>query len=173
MLTLAGQGAGRIVTQTQTTRGRKDCAWEIAAFRGACGPCLRYRCRRSFHSTLFRRTSAFRSTPYPAIFLGVRIADIIDPHSAAFRTALSIPGAAGAFGFRFSCLPLMALIWFVFIGMQPGVSVAVTAVTVFLLYFVYASMMLAHLGWRVGARPITVAPMFSARCRFPALWARC
>jgi Na+/melibiose symporter-like transporter len=83
-----------------------------------------------------------------AIFLGVRLADIvIDPSIGGLQDRTEHPWGRRRFWLIVSCPPLMALIWFVFIGLWPGVPIAIAAAAVFLLYLVYASMLLAHLGW--------------------------
>jgi GPH family glycoside/pentoside/hexuronide:cation symporter len=46
-----------------------------------------------------------------------------------------------------TCPLLMALVWVVFIGLEPGASDVAAAVSVFALYVVFAAMMVAHLGW--------------------------
>src|SRR5690606_844357 len=82
------------------------------------------------------------------IFLGVRLADIvIDPSLGGFQDRTEHPWGRRRFWLIVSCLPLMALIWFVFMGMWPGVPIPIVAIAVFLLYLVYAAMMLAHLSW--------------------------
>jgi len=136
------------VTQTEKTK-REVTAWEIAAFAAPAAPLLALSLPTIiFIPPYFASHLGIPLYAVSAIFLGVRIADIIiDPTLGGIQDRTEHSWGRRRFWLSLSCLPLMALIWFVFIGMQPGVSVAITAATVFLLYFVYASMMLAHLGW--------------------------
>ena len=135
---------------TQTTKaGRKVSAWEIIAFAAPAGPLLAL----SLPTIIFIPPYFASELGVPlvwvsAIFLGVRLLDIvIDPTLGGFQDRTEHPWGRRRFWLIVSCLPLMALIWFVFIGMWPGVPIAIVAIAVFFLYLVYASMMLAHLGW--------------------------
>ncbi|MEQ1619116.1 MAG: MFS transporter [Terricaulis sp.] len=42
---------------------------------------------------------------------------------------------------------LMAAIWFVFIGLAPGAGPIQAGASIFVMYFIFAAMMVAHLGW--------------------------
>jgi Na+/melibiose symporter-like transporter len=123
--------------------------WEIAAFAAPAGPLLALSLPTIiFIPPYFASHLGIPLYAVSAIFFGVRIADIIiDPSLGGMQDRTEHPWGRRRFWLSVSCAPLMALIWFVFIGMWPGISIALTAATVFLLYLVYASMMLAHLGW--------------------------
>jgi len=129
--------------------GRKVSTWEIIAFAAPAGPLLAL----SLPTIIFIPPYFASHLGIPlfwvsAIFLGVRLADIvIDPTLGGFQDRTEHSWGRRRFWLIASCLPLMALIWFVFIGMWPGISIALVGAAVFLLYLVYASMMLAHLGW--------------------------
>ena len=128
---------------------RKASLWEIAAFAAPAAPLLALSLPTIiFIPPYFASHLGIPLAAVSAIFFGVRIADIIiDPSIGSLQDRTKHPWGRRRFWLSVSCPPLMALIWFVFIGMWPGVPIAVAAATVFVLYLVYASMMLAHLGW--------------------------
>jgi GPH family glycoside/pentoside/hexuronide:cation symporter len=136
------------LTQTKSS-GRKVSAWEIAAFAAPAAPLLAL----SLPTIIFIPPYFASHLGIPlfwvsAIFLGVRLADIIiDPSIGNLEDRTVHPWGRRRFWLTVACPPLMALIWFMFIGLWPGVPIAVAAATVFLLYLVYAAMMIAHLGW--------------------------
>jgi len=135
---------------TQASPGsRKVSTWEIIAFAAPAGPLLALSLPTIiFIPPYFASDLGLPLYAVSAIFLGVRLADIIiDPSLGGFQDRTEHPWGRRRFWLIASCVPLMALIWFVFIGVWPGISIALTAAAVFLLYLVYASMMLAHLGW--------------------------
>jgi Na+/melibiose symporter-like transporter len=122
---------------------------EIAAFAAPAGPLLAL----SLPPILFLPPHFATHLGLPlyavsAIFLGVRIADIvIDPSVGNLQDRTEHPWGRRRFWLIASCPPLLALVWFVFIGLWPGVPFAFAAAGVFLLYLAYASMVIAHLGW--------------------------
>ncbi len=135
---------------TQTTKsGRKVSAWELIAFAAPAGPLLALSLPVViFIPPYFASDLGLPLWAVSAIFLGVRLADIvIDPTLGGVQDRTEHAWGRRRFWLIASCAPLMALVWFMFIGMWPGISITLAAITVFLLYFVYASMMLAHLGW--------------------------
>ncbi len=136
------------MTQTPS-RDRKISTWEIIAFAAPAAPLLALSLPTIiFIPPYFASHLGIPLWAVSAIFFGVRIADIIiDPSLGGLQDRTQHPWGRRRFWLSISCLPLMALIWFVFIGMWPGISVAIVALAVFLLYLVYASAMLAHLGW--------------------------
>lgn len=135
---------------TQTAKSaRKVSAWELIAFAAPAGPLLALSLPVViFIPPYFASDLGLPLWAVSAIFLGVRLADIvIDPTLGGVQDRTEHAWGRRRFWLIVSCAPLMALIWFMFIGMWPGISITLAALTVFLLYFVYASMMLAHLGW--------------------------
>jgi Na+/melibiose symporter-like transporter len=136
------------VTQPAAS-GRKVSAWEIAAFAAPAAPLLAL----SLPTIIFIPPYFASHLGIPlfwvsAIFLGVRIADIvIDPSIGNLEDRTNHSWGRRRFWLTVACPPLMALIWLLFIGLWPGVPIAIAAITVFLLYLVYAAMMIAHLGW--------------------------
>jgi Na+/melibiose symporter-like transporter len=133
----------------QPASAKKIPIWEIAVFAAPAGPLLALSLPTIiFIPPYFASDLGIPLYAVSAIFFGVRIADIIiDPTLGGLQDRTEHAWGRRRFWMSLSCLPLIALIWFVFIGMWPGVPIAVAALAVFLLYFVYASMMLAHLGW--------------------------
>lgn len=129
--------------------GRKISAWEIAAFAAPAAPLLALSLPTIiFIPPYFASHLGIPLETVAAIFFFVRLADIvIDPSIGSFQDRTEHGWGRRRFWLTVSCAPLMALIWFIFIGLWPGAPVGVAAAGVFLLYFVYASMMLAHLGW--------------------------
>ncbi|WP_395644940.1 MFS transporter [Terricaulis sp.] len=128
---------------------RKVSGWDIAAFAAPAAPLLALSLPTIiFIPPYFASHLGIPLVTVSAIFFCVRLADIvIDPSIGSFQDRTEHPWGRRRFWLTVSCAPLMALIWFIFIGLWPGVSVAIAAAAVFLLYLVYASMMLAHLGW--------------------------
>lgn len=136
------------MAETQKSE-RKISAWDIAAFAAPAAPLLALSLPTIiFIPPYFASHLGIPLVTVSAIFFCVRLADIIiDPSIGSFQDRTEHPWGRRRFWLSVSCPPLMALIWLIFIGLWPGVSVAIAAAAVFLLYFVYASMMLAHLGW--------------------------
>lgn len=135
---------------TQTLgRARKVSGWEIAAFAAPAAPLLAL----SLPTIIFIPPYFASHLGIPlfwvsAIFLGVRILDIvIDPTLGNIQDRTVHPWGRRRFWLTVACPPLMMLIWILFIGLWPGVPIAIAALTVFLLYTAYAAMMIAHLGW--------------------------
>ncbi len=136
------------MAQTPTS-GRQVRAWDIAAFAAPAAPLLALSLPTIiFIPPYFASHLGIPLVTVSAIFLCVRLADIvIDPSIGGLQDRTEHPWGRRRFWLSVSCPPLMALIWLIFIGLWPGVPVAIAAGAVFLLYAVYASMMLAHLGW--------------------------
>jgi Na+/melibiose symporter-like transporter len=136
------------VTQSPKSE-RKISVWEIAAFAAPAAPLLALSLPTIiFIPPYFASELGIPLVTVSAIFFCVRLADIvIDPSIGGLQDRTEHAWGRRRFWLSVSCLPLMALIWLTFIGLWPGVPVLIAAATVFLLYFVYASMMLAHLGW--------------------------
>lgn len=136
------------MAQTEKSE-RKVSGWDIAAFAAPAAPLLALSLPTIiFIPPYFASHLGIPLVTVSLIFFCVRLADIvIDPSIGNYQDRTEHPWGRRRFWLSVSCPPLMALIWLIFIGLWPGVPVAIAAAAVFLLYFVYASMMLAHLGW--------------------------
>jgi glycoside/pentoside/hexuronide:cation symporter, GPH family len=136
------------VTQTATTQ-RKVSNWEIAAFAGPAAPLLAL----SLPTIIFLPPYFASHLGIPlgvvsAIFLGARIFDlVIDPMVGNFQDRTESNFGRRRLWLALTCVPLMAMIWFVFLGLWPGANVWIAVVAVFLLYLVGAAAIIAHLGW--------------------------
>ncbi len=83
-----------------------------------------------------------------AIFFGARLLDIIiDPLLGSLQDRTQTRWGRRRLWLVASCPFLMALVWVVFVQLGPGASVAAAGGAILLLYFVFAVMMVAHLGW--------------------------
>lgn len=131
------------------TAGRKVSTWEVMAFAAPAAPLLALSLPTIiFIPPYFASHLGIPLYAVSAIFFFVRIADIIiDPSIGNMEDRTIHPWGRRRFWLTLACPPLMALIWLMFIGLWPGVPIFIAAATVFLLYFVYAAMMIAHLGW--------------------------
>lgn len=128
---------------------RKISGWEIAAFAAPAAPLLALSLPTIiFIPPYFASHLGIPLYVVSAIFFFVRLADIvIDPTIGNFEDRTVHPWGRRRIWLTLACAPLMALIWFLFLGLWPGVPIAIAALTVFLLYLVYAAMMIAHLSW--------------------------
>ncbi len=83
-----------------------------------------------------------------AIFFGARAFDIIlDPLLGSLQDRTQTRWGRRRIWLAGACLPLMALIWLVFIHLGPGSSALAAGGAVVAMYFAFAFMMVAHLGW--------------------------
>lgn len=136
------------MTETQKSE-RKISTLDIVAFAAPAAPLLALSLPTIiFIPPYFASHLGIPLVTVSAIFFCVRLADIIiDPSIGNLQDRTEHSWGRRRFWLSVSCPPLMAMIWLIFIGLWPGVSVAIAAAAVFVLYVVYASMMLAHLGW--------------------------
>lgn len=131
------------------SKDRKVSALEIAAFAAPAAPLLAL----SLPTIIFLPPHFASHLGIPlwavsVIFFSVRLLDIvIDPTIGGLQDRTTHPWGRRRFWLSVSCPPLIAMIWFVFIGLWPGVPIAIAAASIFVIYAVYASMMVAHLGW--------------------------
>ncbi|MBL8543468.1 MAG: MFS transporter [Hyphomonadaceae bacterium] len=128
---------------------RKISIWEIAIFAAPAAPLLALSLPVIiFIPPYFASHLGIPLWAVSAIFLGVRIADVvIDPTLGGIQDRTEHAWGRRRIWLIISCLPLMALTWLTFIGLWPGVPVAMAAATIFFLYLLYAAASLAHLGW--------------------------
>lgn len=128
---------------------RKVSNWEVAAFAAPAGPLLAL----SLPSIIFLPPYFASHLGVPlwavsAIFLGARLLDIvIDPGIGTLQDRTDSRFGRRRLWLSLACAPLMLAMWVVFLGLPQGVSVLWAGVAVFAMYVVYATMMVAHLGW--------------------------
>ena len=83
-----------------------------------------------------------------AIFFGARVFDLaLDPLIGSWQDRTESPWGRRRIWLAISTPFLMALMWVVFIALGPGASVLSASAAIFVMYFVFAIMMVAHLGW--------------------------
>lgn len=128
---------------------RKVSNWEVAAFAAPAGPLLAL----TLPSIIFLPPYFASHLGVPlwavsAIFLGARLLDIIiDPAIGNLQDRTDNAFGRRRFWLSIACAPLMLMMWVVFLGLPPGVSIIGAGIAVFAMYVVYAVMMVAHLGW--------------------------
>jgi len=136
------------VTQTPSTE-RKVSNWEIAAFAAPAAPLLALSLPTIiFLPPYFASHLGIPLAAVSAIFLGARVFDLlIDPMVGGIQDRTETRFGRRRLWIALTCPPLMVMVWFVFLGLWPGVDFMIAAVAIFLLYFVSAAMLIAHLGW--------------------------
>ena len=124
-------------------------ALEIAAFAAPAAPLLALTLPSViFLPPHFVTHLGLQQWVVAAIFFGARVFDIVlDPFLGSLQDRTK-----SAFGRRRIWLGgstpfLMALIWFVFIGLGPGAPAILATLGVLALYVVFDAAMVAHLGW--------------------------
>jgi Na+/melibiose symporter-like transporter len=128
---------------------RKISNWEVAAFAGPAGPLWAL----SLPSIIFLPPYFASHLGVPlwavtAIFLGARLLDIlIDPALGGLQDRTETRFGRRRLWLALACAPLMVMMWVVFLGLPPGVSIALAGFAMLTMYAVYAMMMVAHLGW--------------------------
>lgn len=136
------------MTQTPPA-ARKVSNWDVAAFAAPAGPLLAL----SLPSIIFLPPYFASHLGVPlwavtAIFLGARLFDIlIDPAIGGWQDRTETSFGRRRLWLAIACAPLMIMIWIVFLGLQPGVGIALAGFAMLVMYAVYAAMMVAHLGW--------------------------
>jgi GPH family glycoside/pentoside/hexuronide:cation symporter len=128
---------------------KKRSNLEIAAFAAPAAPLLALSLPTIiFLPPYFASHLGIPLAAVSAIFLGARVFDLlIDPWMGGLQDRTESSFGRRRFWLALMCVPLMVMIWWVFLGLPPGASVPVGGVTVFLLYFVGAAMIIAHLSW--------------------------
>lgn len=136
------------MTQTPSTE-RKVSNWEIAAFAAPAAPLLALTLPTIiFLPPYFASHLGIPLAVVSAIFLGARVFDLlIDPMVGGIQDRTETRFGRRRFWLALCCGPLMAMVWFVFLALWPGVNVWIAAIGIFLLYFSSAAMTIAHLGW--------------------------
>jgi len=142
------------VTQTNTT-DRKVSNWEIAAFAGPAAPLLALSLPTIiFLPPYFASHLGIPLAVVSAIFLGARVFDLlIDPMVGNLQDRTETSFGRRRLWLAITCPLVMAMIWFVFLGLWPGVDIWIPGFAVFLLYFCSAAMLIAHLSWAAELIP--------------------
>ncbi len=136
------------MTQTKAP-DRKVSNWEIAAFAGPAAPLLALSLPTIiFLPPYFASHLGIPLAVVSAIFLGARVFDLaIDPMVGNLQDRTESKFGRRRLWLAMACPLVMAMIWFVFLGLWPGVDTWIPSIAVFLLYFVSAAMLIAHLSW--------------------------
>lgn len=128
---------------------RKVPNWQVAAFAAPAAPLLAL----SLPSIIFLPPYFASHLGVPlwavtAIFLGARVFDLlIDPALGGLQDRTETSFGRRRLWLSIACAPLMVMIWIVFLGLPPGVSIALAGLAMLVMYAVYAMMMIAQLGW--------------------------
>lgn len=132
-----------------TPAARKVSNWEVAAFAAPAAPLLALSLPVIiFLPPYFASHLGVPLWAVTAIFLGARLFDIlIDPALGGLQDRTESKFGRRRLWLALGCPPLMLMMWVVFLGLPPGVNVWLAGLAVFAMYLVYASMMVAHLGW--------------------------
>ncbi len=133
----------------QTPTARKVSPWEIAAFSAPAAPLLALTLPQViFLPAYFETHLGLPGWVVAAIFFSARAIDIIlDPLLGSLQDRTETRFGRRRIWLAGACLPLMALIWVVFIYLGPGSSALAAGAAVVAMYFAFAFMMVAHLGW--------------------------
>ena len=134
---------------------KKRSNWEVAAFAAPAGPLLALSLPTIiFLPPYFASHLGIPLAAVSAIFLGARVFDLlIDPMLGGLQDRTESSFGRRRFWLAISCPPLMLAIWWVFLGLGPGVGEGAAAIAMFLLYFVGATMIIAHLSWAAELIP--------------------
>lgn len=128
---------------------RRVSVWEIAAFAAPAAPLLALTLPTIiFLPPHFIQHVGLEAWIVGALFFGARVFDIVlDPLIGSWQDRTHTRWGRRRIWIAGSCLPLMALVWWVFIGLEPGASALEAVIAMLAMYFVFALMMVAHLGW--------------------------
>jgi glycoside/pentoside/hexuronide:cation symporter, GPH family len=123
--------------------------WEVAAFAAPAAPLLALSLPTIiFLPPYFASHLGIPLAVVSAIFLGARVFDLlIDPMVGGLQDRTKTSFGRRRFWLAITCVPSMFMIWWVFLALPPGVHQGLAGVTIFLLYFVSAAMIIAHLSW--------------------------
>jgi len=134
---------------------RKLSTWEIAAFAAPAAPLLALTLPAIiFLPPHFAEHLGLPLWAVSAIFLGARMFDLlVDPWIGGVQDRTESRYGRRRLWLAASTPFLMILLWLVFFGLPPGVSPLLAGLAVFAMYLVYASMMIAHLGWAGELQP--------------------
>lgn len=134
---------------TSQRQNKPVSALEIAAFSAPAAPLLALTLPQViFLPAYFETHLGLAGWAVAAIFFSARAVDIVlDPLLGSLQDRTETRFGRRRVWLAGACVPLMALIWLVFIHLGPGVSAFAAGAAVMAMYFVFAFMMVAHLGW--------------------------
>ncbi len=131
------------------SQSKQRSNWEVAAFAAPAAPLLALSLPTIiFLPPYFASHLGIPLAVVSALFLGARVFDLlIDPMVGGLQDRTEHSFGRRRFWLAITCAPLMFAIWWVFLGLPPAVAHWQAAAAVFLLYFIGAAMIIAHLGW--------------------------
>lgn len=134
---------------TSRHQGKPVSALEVAAFSAPAAPLLALTLPTViFLPPYFVTHLGLSGAAVAAIFFGARVFDIfLDPLLGTLQDRTHTRWGRRRIWLAGACLPLMALIWLVFVHLGPGSSMWAAAGAVMAMYFAFGFMMVAHLGW--------------------------
>lgn len=107
-----------------------------------------------FLAPYFNEHLGLSLTTVSLIFLSARILDIvIDPMIGGFQDRSTPKMGRRRFWLAATTPFFMAIIWVVFVGLQPGSPPPLVAACVLVMYALYSSMTIAHLSWAGELQP--------------------
>jgi glycoside/pentoside/hexuronide:cation symporter, GPH family len=133
----------------QDTGVRKVSSLEVAAFAAPAAPLLAL----TLPTIIFLppHYASYLGLPLgavSAIFLAARVFDIIiDPLFGSLQDRTVSRFGRRRLWLALSCPFVMALVYWSFLGFKPGIDAKSVLGVVMALYFAYAAMFVAHLGW--------------------------
>lgn len=137
------------MSETERKREKPVSAMEIVAFALPAAPLLALTLPTvMFLPPHFNEHLGLPLWVVSAIFFGARVFDLaLDPLIGSWQDRTESPWGRRRIWLAISTPFLMALMWVVFIALGPGASVLSASAAIFVMYFVFAIMMVAHLGW--------------------------
>lgn len=129
--------------------------WEMAAFASPSAPLLALSLPSLiFLGPYFNEHLGLSLTAVSGLFLLARVADIVvDPALGGYQDRTTPAMGRRRFWMAASTPVLMALIWIIFIGLQPGAPAWLVSLCVLLMYWSFASVVIAHLSWAGELQP--------------------
>lgn len=130
-------------------RSDKVTALELAAFAGPAAPLLALTLPTvMFLPPYFIEHIGLEEAVVGGLFFAARLFDIVlDPTLGTLQDRTETRWGRRRIWLVGATPFLMAAIWLVFIGLQKGASAPLAGASIFAMYFVFAMMMVAHLGW--------------------------
>ena len=129
--------------------------WRMAAFAAPSMPLLALSLPSLiFLAPHFNTYLGLSLTTVSLIFLSARLLDIfVDPMIGSFQDRTTPAFGRRRFWMVISTPALMACVWIVYIQLKPGVPAPVVSLLVLVMYWSFASLVIAHLSWAGELRP--------------------